>query len=204
MYTVTAAAHSHPPISTSISLQSIQNGAFQVEHFDNQFTGRVLDLLSRDKMDINHFSCIFFNNICCRLPLVNRRQYFSRLNSMRSSPNAHFSLLVLCMALVTRPALKSKEGNPPGNLYYTAKSFHSVLSSTGNTSLELLQAGLLIAFYEYCQALFEAARLSIWACAIMGSSIGIERTLKENLFDGTVEKAEVARCVWWGTFILER
>lgn len=92
------------------------------------------------------------------------------------------------------------------SLYYTIKCFYSLLQSSGRLSLELLQAGLLIATYEHSQALYEASVLSIGICARMGYALGLHRTIQPGIGMENTPKPDLEerRRVWWGIFILER
>jgi hypothetical protein len=137
---------------------------------------------------------------------VTKLNFCERVIGIGSKQDATLALLLLSMALVVRPELKPDETNLPGTMYYTAKSVHAVLCSTGQPSLELVQAGNLIAQYEYCQGLFEAATASIWSCATMGYTIGLDKTLNQAFAANSSNRSivEIGRCVWWHIFTLER
>ena len=91
-------------------------------------------------------------------------------------------------------------------LYYTAKGLYGIFASTGRCSIEMVQAGLLMAFYEYCQALHDAVYLTLGACARMGYVLGFDKTLSQDVpSDNAVESISARqRQVWWGVIILER
>jgi hypothetical protein len=165
-----------------------------------------LDLLVREDIDISRCCDAYFSVIAPRLPIISKLNFCERVIGIGSKQDATLALLLLSMALVVRPELKPDETNLPGTMYYTAKSVHAVLCSTGQPSLELVQAGNLIAQYEYCQGLFEAATASIWSCATMGYTIGLDKTLNQAFAANSSNRSivEIGRCVWWHIFTLER
>lgn len=181
-----------------------QTSAFQPFDFNARFTAQVVELLARDCLDIEHFCKAYFSILSARLPIIDKEQFYMRLSSLCSQPDANFSLLLLCMSLVTRRSIKPDDSNQPGTLYFTAKSFHTLLSSLGRLSLDLVQAGLLIALYEYCHALLETASLSIWTCAKMGYTPELDKTLNHDFGNTstTTVRLQSGRCVWWGIYIL--
>jgi len=95
-------------------------------------------------------------------------------------------------------------------LYYTTKGLYGFFGSTGRSSIEVVQAGLLMAFYEHCQALHDAAYLTLGACARTGYVLGFDKTLSSDTHSDTHSDpvaesiAAKQRQVWWGIIILER
>ena len=72
----------------------------------------------------------------------------------------------------------------------------------------MIQAGLLLATYEYAQGLVEAAYVSIGTCARMGYAGGIHvgqlgRTPLGCQLPLTL-KEEEERNLWWGIVVCER
>lgn len=72
----------------------------------------------------------------------------------------------------------------------------------------MIQAGLLIATYEYAQGLVEAAYISIGTCARMGYAGGIHvgqlgRTPSGGKLAPTL-KDEEEHNLWWGIVVCER
>lgn len=60
--------------------------------------------------------------------------------------------------------------------YLAAKKFHAELEVSGDFSPQILQAGVLIALYEYDHAIYLAAYLTIGGLARYGIPSGIDRT----------------------------
>lgn len=141
------------------------------------------------------------------LPIIDKPEFFVRLEQLQTSPNALFSTLVMSMCLYVHASSAILERNSRvESLYYTTKCLYSLLQSSGRVSMELLQAGLLIATYEHSQALYETSALSIGICARIGYALGLHRTVQPGPGSENIPKRELEerRRVWWGIFILER
>ena len=72
----------------------------------------------------------------------------------------------------------------------------------------MIQAGLLIATYEYAQGLVEAAYISVGMCARMGYARGLHvGQLSRSSSGGQIAptlKDEEEYNLWWGILICER
>jgi hypothetical protein len=124
------------------------------------------------------------------------------------TPPADFSVLLLAICLTTYHP-KSIEKSLPGidqeSLYIATKSLFSRVQTAssvqGKRSLSLVQAGVLIAIYEYARGMVDSAYISIGVCARMGYAAGIhERTRLPG--KGTLPKEEGN--TWWAILIYER
>ena len=82
------------------------------------------------------------------------------------------ALLFLAMKLVISRPLDGIESthNP---LYVSAKRFLTLLESAGAASLAVLQACILITWYEYGQAIYPAAFMSAGWCVRYGTLLGV-------------------------------
>jgi hypothetical protein len=163
--------------------------------------------MSRDGQDIAASFARYFNTVHGWFPVIFQDELYHQLARLRSSPNADLSILLLAIHLMSQMYSQSaiqKAGLD--RLYHTTKSFHSVLISTGRSSMESIQAGLLLGLYEHCQAIHDATYQTLGACARMGYALGFHKTLsQEVLLDAeTNVVAERQRHVWWAIIILER
>lgn len=166
----------------------------------------ILDLLVREDIRISQCYKTYFSTVAPRLPIISQKEFLYKISRTSPGHDSYLSLLVLCMGLIVRSSLKPDESNLPGTIYYTAKSFFTILSSNGRLCLEVVQAGCLIAYYEYCQALFEAASSTIWTCTEMGYILGLHKMLSPSFSFDMADRitVESGRCVWWSIFIFER
>jgi hypothetical protein len=114
---------------------------------------------------------------------------------------------MFCMKMMLwSPSEKANENaNPKTSAYLTAKRFQRELEVAGVFSLQSLQAGLLIALYEICHAIYPAAYLSLGSCAKYGIALGVDNESASNLNEQLdwVELEERNR-VWWAILILDR
>lgn len=84
------------------------------------------------------------------------------------------------------------------------------METSGNLSLRILQAGILIALYETGHAIYPAAYLSVGACVRYGIALGIDKLVLEpdGAHDGlriyTQTEVEEQRRVWWALLLLDR
>jgi hypothetical protein len=82
------------------------------------------------------------------------------------------ALLFLSMKLIiSRPQDGIESSHNP--LYISAKRFVALMEATGTASLLVLQANLLITWFEYGQAIYPAAWMSAGWCVRYANMLGI-------------------------------
>lgn len=137
------------------------------------------------------------------LPIVSKQYFCRRLDAPPETWPPDLTLLLLCMKLIDW--LPDASG-PQTDLYRAVKRFFLEVELTGLVSLTLLQAALLIAFYELGHALYPFASTSVGVCVRYGAALGIEPRSKEpgnRLSTDWVEEEEQTR-LWWALFLLDR
>ena len=89
--------------------------------------------------------------------------------------------------------------------YHAAKRFYAELEGGGAFSPQVLQAGVLIALYEYGHAIYPVAHLTIGGLARYGISAGLDGTAPSQMAPPSdwIE-AEERKRIWWGVLILDR
>jgi len=163
--------------------------------------------MSREGDDILASCSRYFSVVHIWYPILAKGELYDRLPHLRSSPKGDFSILMLTIHLVSQIYQQTpRERDSLAQLYHTTKGFHFFLMSTGRSSIELIQAGLLLAVYEHSQALHDATYQTLGACTRMGYTLGFDKTLSQDiLLDAQANSiAERQRQVWWGIIILER
>lgn len=82
------------------------------------------------------------------------------------------ALLFLCMKLIIlRPQDGIESYQHP--IYVSTKRFIALLEATGAASLHMLQANILVAWYEYGHAIYPAAYMTAGWCVRYGNMLGI-------------------------------
>lgn len=122
-----------------------------------------------------------------------------RLESIRSTYNPELSNLLLCMYLVTRqPGNSSSTKEMQTPLYFEAKTLLAALTSSGNSSMEVIQAGLLLSLYEQGHGMIDVAQLTMSVCTRMAMKMKVALRAATEL-----QNTEFGR-LWWGLLILDR
>lgn len=158
-----------------------------------------------DISSIRSIAAIYFREIHKWLTIISKESFFTYLLSPLTKRHTELSLLTLCMKLCcTAPS----DGDSHTILYNTAKRYYHDAEGAGFLSIPVLQAGLLIAFYEIGQAIYPAAYLSVGACARYGLALGLDKYLLTLDGDGIGRNSwievEERRRVWWAVLIFDR
>ena len=115
-----------------------------------------------------------------------------------------FAVLLLGVCLLIRYAATDTGEDP---LYKIVKGEYWHLCSCLEASIELVQAGVLIACYEHASGMAEAAYGTIGLSARMGSWMGLHNQRLESDLpkdsDAWLENAERFN-LWWGIVIRDR
>ena len=151
----------------------------------------------------------YFNNFHKWLPLMSYHSFQEETTAYdrnSCSPPADFSILTLAMCLIT---LQPNRGTPitPQRLYGTVKMLFAEVQAMMCASDRLLQAGLLIAAYEYANGRPEAAHITMGTSTRIAFAIGLHKLDFEQAYPVVIHMSaeEHWRCnLWWGVIILER
>lgn len=163
---------------------------------------RYIRELIGDDAEIRLMASTFFETIHNYFPIISKQRFYSTLMNPLSQPRADVALLVLCMRLTT---LTQKDVSPASAPeYVAAKRFYATVEGVGTCSTQVLQSGILIAFYEFGHAIYPAAHLSVGVCARYGVSYGMN--IDGYSADGALNwiEAEEKKRVWWAVLILDR
>lgn len=166
---------------------------------------KLLNAISRKSGDMVDFCEIYFRKFHHTLPILNKEVFYWQLQNLPS--DSHFSALLLSIYLIAQMVTHSSATDDRRyDLYPTLKSIHSLLQSTGRVSHELIQAGILISSFEYCQGLFQEAWMSVGTCVRMAQILGLQESIRKPLPKERDSRTmlETERCVWWAIVIVER
>lgn len=131
------------------------------------------------------------------------------MEGFRERPFTPDFLLLMCLCLIVqRPDKQSPEGYMANEQYHAVKHYfcREIADNANNPSLTLIQAGVLLATYEYGHGMINDAYNTIYSC--VSSSITLGLHCQEHLQDMEVgpawrHKPEALR-VWWAVVISER
>lgn len=115
----------------------------------------------------------YFGTVHKWMPVVSQKRLTRNMVNPVWEAGPDLALLFLCMKLITsRPQDGIESTHNP--TYISAKRFLALMEATGTVSLIVLQAGLLIGWYEYGQAIYPAAWMTAGWCVRYGILLGIE------------------------------
>ncbi|KAJ5496665.1 hypothetical protein N7463_008652 [Penicillium fimorum] len=171
-------------------------------------------LLETTGLYLDEISVRYFQGIHTFVPIISRRRFHAHLLSFGANPQADFTLLLLCMALLIYCADPPDHSGPQGGhrveyltLYVATKSLMAQAQALRTPTTQLIQAGVLLAVYEYARGRPEQAFVTIGSYTRMSYAARLRSTPSVTITgplrtDWTTEEEEIS--TWWGIRICER
>jgi transcription factor-like protein len=170
---------------------------------------------------VDDISARYFQRFHHHLPVISRTRFYNNLITLEAAPAADSSVLLLTICLITHaPALgyQSRQGATQSveqqSLYLTVRSLFAQVQVSCSPSVALIQAGLLLAVYEYTHGRPEDAFVTIASSARMAYATRIHardryqtrmtHTAGQSTDTDLLLQAEEAANTWWGIAIYER
>ena len=170
---------------------------------------------------MDDISARYFQGFHRHLPVISRIRFYDSLITLGAAPAANFSVLLLTICLITHaPALGYQSGHDATrsdeqqSLYLTARSLFAQVQVSRSPSVPLVQAGLLLAVYEYTHGRPDDAFVTIAGSARMAYAARVHahdcnrtrttQTAGHNEDTNFLLQAEEAANTWWGIVIWER
>jgi hypothetical protein len=174
---------------------------------------------------VDDVSSRYFDGIHRYIPVISRPRFQYDLIGSGSVPSAGFSVLLLAMCLVHSSPTLRRSGQAASqnflhvgyaSLHLTATALFAQVQAQCPPSLYLLQAGLLLAIYEYVSGRPDQAFTSIAGCARMAYAARIHVCNQpspqppwrpiDKASTSLAYKLQVqeAANTWWGIVIAER
>lgn len=153
---------------------------------------------------VDGISGSYFQGIHRHLPIISRKRFHDQLFHIGAFPPPGFSILLLTICLLTYHPKSLPQTTPPvgrESLYLSVKLLFAQVQTLAPLSVDFIQAGILLALYEYANGRPDDAFLSITACARMGYASCLHR---ERLTAFSASDDEEAANTWWGIVICER
>jgi hypothetical protein len=164
----------------------------------------VCELLQSKPGEVYGACQIYFQTVHKWMPVISQRLFYQRMTEFSKTKQPDFAVLLLSVCLLIRYAATDTGEDP---LYKIVKGEYWHLSSRLEVSIELIQAGVLIACYEHAFGLVGAAYRTIGLSARMGSWIGLHSQGFESDLprDSAAWLENAERCnLWWGIVIRDR
>lgn len=141
----------------------------------------------------------YFKNVHHWMPVISR----IRLHTLVSNRPLHQQepdsiLLLLSIKLILSTPEQSKSASEE---YTIIKQFFFTIEAAGCLTLQMVQAGIMIALYELGHGIYPAAFSTIAVCARYGSALGIDDL---NTTDLTSAGGEEKVRVWWGVLLIDQ
>lgn len=158
----------------------------------------VLRIIEATHSSIEHFSKRYFSGLHLWIPFYCPDRFGKDLVQFNAAPTAQFSLLLLCMCLVTyappehTTPLVSHEA-----LYFHAKTLFTQIRVLRQPSAHVIQAGIFLSIYEYAHGQADTALESIDLCARLAYKIDMNKKPTQL---GWSENWNT----WWSICIFER
>jgi hypothetical protein len=174
---------------------------------------------------VDDVSSRYFHGIHRYLPVISRSRFQHDLFTAGATPSAGFSVLLLAMCLThccpalelrAHAGLRKSSQADHDSLHITATAIFAQVQAQYPQSLYLLQAGLLLAVYEYVSGRPDKAFTSIAGCARMAYAARINvcnqpslqppwRPIDEAPTNQSYQlQVQEAANTWWGIVISER
>ncbi|KAL7919026.1 hypothetical protein ACQKWADRAFT_302425 [Trichoderma austrokoningii] len=140
----------------------------------------------------------YFKSVHHWIPVISR----IRLHNLVSNPRLYEQepdsvLLLLSIKLIASTPDQSKSTS---EVYTIAKQFFFMVEAAGCLTLQMVQAGIMIALYELGHGIYPAVFSTIATCARYGTALGIDDLKAADLTSaGGEEKVRV----WWGVLIVD-
>ncbi|MCJ1468512.1 hypothetical protein MMC07_007141 [Pseudocyphellaria aurata] len=148
----------------------------------------------------------YFRSTHSWLPIVSKERMLRDLKVPLENTGADLALLCLCMRLVGE-RLPQALHNPQTSFYLAVKEYYFQVESAGLLSVQLLQAGILLAVYEFGHAIFPSSYVTIGRCAKIGQAMGINHGASPPQMlppPTTWTEMEERSRVWWAVLLLDR
>lgn len=156
-----------------------------------------------DRQGIEQVVASYFAAAHTWITIVDRTNVESQLeldSIWQSPPPAETCVLILCMSLITRPSAALPNSPMSDTTYHTVKALFGLIQSSGQVLKNVsLQAELLVALYEYSNAMPQQAYFSVGRCFQMSRMLGWHNKLfwDEERRCNFPSDLKLASTLWW-------
>jgi len=210
------------PAFAFLDSEAFKAGGITVPKPNIEIPSDVLAILG-DGSSVQELLTEYFTTVHKWMPIVSKKRIEVYMENPLWVIGPDTALLFLCMKLVcSRPqdGIESSQNQ----IYMSSKRFLSLVEATGTVSLLVLQAALLVVWYEYGQAIYPAAYMSAGWCKRYAVLLGINGhpaayemlghpvlntcytslVIRLTMVQETWIEQEERRRTWWGVLIADR
>lgn len=186
-----------PLLNSSLLLSTTLSEALlsQPTNMDSLVYLQVLRIIRSSGQEVDDLVFRYFRGVHTSIPIVSYYRFFNTLHECQP-PSASFSVLLLSMCLATHHPMLIQNATmiKTESLYSATKAFYAQAQASLPLSLSIIQAGVIIALFEFSSDRVHEAFASIGNCARLGY------TARLHLAQAGEEEANT----WWGIIICER
>ena len=205
-YDYAGASESHSPsqasdrsVNTPIQPSPVAIGSsHDTFSLDATIPLEVMRIIEATCNSIENFSKRYFSGLHLWVPFYCPDRFGKDLVQFDATPTCQFSVLLLCMCLVTYiPPEHSTPLITHEALYFHTKTLFTQIRVLRKPSVHLVQAGIFLSIYEYAHGQADTALESIDLCVRLAYKIGMD---KKPTHLGWNENWNT----WWSLCIFER
>ncbi|KAF2034216.1 hypothetical protein EK21DRAFT_15160, partial [Setomelanomma holmii] len=162
------------------------------------FSLALAQLVQPSELSINDLISRYFNGVHLWIPFFCPGRLRKDMIRYSSFPTAEFSLLVLCMSLLTNnPAHHNQASMERSTIYLCAKTYLAQFQVMFPVCIQWVQAGIFVSMYEYACGKPDTALATIDNCARQAYKLGIHQK-------PTTPGWSEGWNTWWATRMFER
>ncbi|KAJ5238767.1 hypothetical protein N7468_003386 [Penicillium chermesinum] len=200
---------SSPLIQSSLLLSSTLSEvlASEPKTTDSMVYLQVLRIIRATGQYVDDVTARYFRGIHSFVLVISRPRFYDQLIKSEAPPPG-FSILLLSMCLITDHVdLRPRDAGTidQETLYLATKTLFAHVQASSSPSLHLIQAGIIVASYEYSSERLQEAFATVAVCARLGYAIGLNKAKPARGMDqSSYQQAEEEANTWWGILITER
>lgn len=166
--------------------------------------GTLLDILV-NKPRVKEAVSLYFSGVNTWFTIIERTSFERDLEANWGNLTAETSVMALCMALVARPPNQKSSKGMGDTAYHTTKAMLGLVQSKLPMSVRMLQAELLIAMYEFSQAMPQQAYMTLGHCLQMTKAFGWHNLIFWGIDQQAARPAELKlnSILWWAIVYLD-
>jgi hypothetical protein len=158
----------------------------------------VYNVLDAAGANFEQFTKHYFRSVHSYMTIIHPKRFFDRVTRLAKKANAEVALLLLCMRLCAEPT-RSGIASSGGTIYLSTKALFQSISATKRASVELCQAGALLALFEHNADIRGPDYQTLRECSHMSTVLALDASPKSTNSVADEER----RRLYWGLLSLD-